>query len=491
MSVPNFVESSTETSVSNALPVRPRRLRGRRFGALAALLLLVAISILGAGWMAGCGSTADARRGDADLIVWQGFGEEEKDFLEILVKEFEASRNVTVRVDLTPFDQMETKLRSAAIAGQTPDVCFMDALKVLGLAYGEAVVKLDELEGFPSSSVAEFRKEFVGAAYDTNVINVQGKVNLYGLPAQTTCVALFYNKASFRRFHDSLVAAGLDPNRPPADWDELKAYAKAMTRPADGVYGWAINRSLWWAYPMINSYRAEMVAYTEDGKARPAFNDERAEGALQLLNDLTRGGFEGKAWVAGGLGADQGFLEGKYAMCLNGPWMVANFLGAGMDFGVAPIPTLPKSEAIRLGLLAVEATDEEYRAQIASVSNLGGQNVVMFKTCPDQELALDFMLWFTSDEIQRRWCSKLTQIPTRLSAREGLELQNAEYFNVFVEQVANTVSPPLVPLTGKLEADIFNKHLGLMFEGKKTPKAMAADVCAEMDKEILAKMNAY
>jgi multiple sugar transport system substrate-binding protein len=451
--------------------------------------------------LAGCGGepgTAKLRdASNADLTIWHGFEGEERPYFAELVKEFESAQAeklghaVRVAINYTPFPQMETKLRTATIAHETPDLCFFDALKVLGLAYGKALTRIDDIPGFPAESIEAFRSEFVPAAYDTCVVNVQGEVGLYGLPAQTTCVALFYNKAVFRRFHDSLKAAGLDPSRPPQTWDELESYAKAMTIPADGQYGWAMNRSLWWSYPMLNSTRAKLIEYAEDGKALNAFDDEKAFAGLALLEHLARSGFEGGAWRQGGLTPDQGFLEGKYAMCLNGPWKVADFLGAGLDFGVAPIPRLARAEAEKLGLIQPGATDEEWSQQVPSTSNLGGQNLVMFKTCPNKELALEFMLWFTSADVQRRWCSKLTQIPVRRAAREGLQLRNAEHFGVFVEQVSTTIAPPLVPLAGKLEVDIFNKELELLFEGAKTPQQAAAAIGEKLEKEILAKMNAF
>lgn len=52
-----------------------------------------------------------------------------------------------------------------------------------------------------------------------------GKV--YALPDDYEIILLDYNKKLFRE-------AGLDPNKPPATWDEFVAYAKKLTRDLDG-----------------------------------------------------------------------------------------------------------------------------------------------------------------------------------------------------------------------------------------------------------------
>jgi len=50
---------------------------------------------------------------------------------------------------------------------------------------------------------------------------------LYSLPMEATNLALLYNKDMFR-------AAGLDPERPPQNWDELRDYARKLTFDKDG-----------------------------------------------------------------------------------------------------------------------------------------------------------------------------------------------------------------------------------------------------------------
>ena len=54
---------------------------------------------------------------------------------------------------------------------------------------------------------------------------------MYSMPMEATNLALLYNKDMFK-------AAGLDPEHPPKNWDELQEYAKKLTldKNNDGTY---------------------------------------------------------------------------------------------------------------------------------------------------------------------------------------------------------------------------------------------------------------
>ncbi len=63
------------------------------------------------------------------------------------------------------------------------------------------------------------RDQFYNWAWDQGVYNRQ----IYGIPHETDVRVLFYNKNLFRQ-------AGLDPNKPPATWDELEQDANKLDK---------------------------------------------------------------------------------------------------------------------------------------------------------------------------------------------------------------------------------------------------------------------
>ena len=75
---------------------------------------------------------------------------------------------------------------------------------------------------------------------------------------------------------------------------------------------------------------------------------------------------------------EQGFINGKYAMILTGPWNLKRF--EGIDFDVSLVPADPAGTS----------------------SNVGGSNMVVFRSSEHADVALDFLRWFTSRDTQLR-----------------------------------------------------------------------------------------
>ena len=53
--------------------------------------------------------------------------------------------------------------------------------------------------------------------------NSQTGGKTWGIPFQRSTIVLYYNKEAFKE-------AGLDPNRPPANWKEMAEYAQKLTK---------------------------------------------------------------------------------------------------------------------------------------------------------------------------------------------------------------------------------------------------------------------
>ncbi|MCX7626367.1 MAG: extracellular solute-binding protein, partial [Candidatus Sumerlaeaceae bacterium] len=262
------------------------------------------------------------------LTLWQGFKFKEVTLLRENIAEFQKrwnnqhpDRQIQIIESQVPFFDMVQKLRSAALARQVPDIAFVDVNNMVQLIYGGVARSLDTLPNFPASTIDEFRERFVPGAYDTNVAVFRGKRHLFGIPAQTTTLALFYNKKMFREKADALRAAGCDPERPPRDWDEFIRYAKVLTDPAREIYGFGMNGSFWFTMPFFNQYGTEFIKRDENGQLLPAIPSSNALAAIERkANFYLRDGIEAGAWRDGALDPDQGFKNSRYAMVLTGPW---------------------------------------------------------------------------------------------------------------------------------------------------------------------------
>ncbi len=171
-----------------------------------------------------------------------------------------------------------------------------------------------------------------------------------------TTLLLYWNKDLFE-------AAGLDPETPPATWDEFADAAVQLT--GDGQYGLAIadnNTVPMW--PILLWGNGGGVV-SDDGTTSLLDRPETIE-ALEYWGGLVVD--EGISPIGlAGADADNLFQTGRAAMEIVGPWMTTGFTEAGLNFGVAPPPAGPAGP-VTLGTsvaFAINAQSDDATAEAA------------------------------------------------------------------------------------------------------------------------------
>jgi ABC-type glycerol-3-phosphate transport system substrate-binding protein len=135
---------------------------------------------------------------------------------------FEAEHpNIKLELDYVSYADKDTKYATEIQAGAGPDVIHLHAYSLRSFIERDFLLKLDtfiEKEG---------GEEFLKPWYPQTLEMMQYEGSYYAIPADFMSMALFYNKNLFEE-------AGLDPEKPPATWDEFLEYAQALTRDRDG-----------------------------------------------------------------------------------------------------------------------------------------------------------------------------------------------------------------------------------------------------------------
>ncbi len=191
-----------------------------------------------------------------------------------LADKFTQSRpNIKVKVVTFPWGDLLPKFQ-AAIAGNNPpaagagDIAWMAKLhasgKLVDLTDALKKANVDLSDFYPA--LLEYGK-------------YSGK--LESLPVSTNNLALFYNKDLFKR-------AGLDPDKPPTTWNELRDYAKKIAALGGGIQGFEIytqpGEGLTWQFqPYLWQAGGD---YLTDNYTKPAFNNDAGKTALGFLVDL-------------------------------------------------------------------------------------------------------------------------------------------------------------------------------------------------------------
>lgn len=419
---------------------------------------LFVLMILVAVFAAGCGrkqaastqpaapAAAEKSGGPVELTIWETYRETEHALFMKIVDEFMAAHpNISIKVEQIPWGGHQAKILTAMATKSTPDVARIDVAWVTKLAKKGGILALDEY------GAAEIKDDFVPAAMASNIVD--GKI--YGLPDQTNCAVLFYNKDHFK-------AAGLDPEKPPKTWEEFVEYGKKLTNEAAGRYGFGMDNTLWWTFPFFSTFGAKFL---DESGTKCVLNSPEGIKALQFKVDLYRKyKIEAGAWIAGGVNPETGFQSGKYSMILDGPWNVARYRDAGLNFGVALVPAGPAGTA----------------------SNVGGTNMVVFNTCKHPKEAFEFLKYLTSPEVQARWAKELKQVPVNLKAYDLVDTSADPYLAVFMEQMKTAVARPQVENYDMLE-EIINPEMETALNGTKTVEEALNAAVERINSEIFGQ----
>lgn len=168
-----------------------------------------------------------------------------------------------------------------------------------------------------------------------DVYTVDGKV--YGVPRTNYSMGLLYNKKLFAQ-------AGLDPNKPPATWEEVRAAAKKIAGIGKGYVGYADysaqNQGGWHFTAEMFSQGGDVV--TPDGK-KATVDTPEGKAVLQNLKDMR--------WADNSMGTKQLLIlndvqqmmgAGKLGMYIsapdNIPILVKEKGGKYEDLALAPMP---------------------------------------------------------------------------------------------------------------------------------------------------------
>ncbi|UBU16585.1 ABC transporter substrate-binding protein [Nonomuraea gerenzanensis] len=297
---------------------------------------------------AGCGSSGETAADGKVTISYAIWDKNDQPSSEKIIAAFQqANPNVTVKLEVTPWEQYWTKLQTAASGGVTPDVFWMNSLNVRMYAKGGIIAPVEEPKaaGLPGAVVDGYR-------YD-------GK--LYALPHHVSIPALWYNKQLFKE-------AGVEPPTADWTWDDVKAAAEKLTDPGKQQFGILA--------PMLNQvgyYNTMLQAggqvISPDGK-RSGFGDPASVQGLEFWTGLIEEKTAPAAEVYGDTDPIQLFQSGKYGMFYGGIWFASTYWADPAfreRIDVAPLPKGPAREAvILLGLANAVSAKTEHPKEAAA-----------------------------------------------------------------------------------------------------------------------------
>lgn len=251
------------------------------------------------------------------ISFWNSFTGSDGDMLVKLVYQFneENPDGITVEMDIS--SDFDSQLSTAFAAGTGPTMILSSS--AYRFTYGDYMQDISDVFDKTNLDKTDFIQSYLDYCSEGDA--------LYFVPFQVVGYYMYWNKDLFE-------AAGLDPENPPATWDEWQSMAEQITDESKNVYGSGISYD--YAYQIAHiMQRFGGLAVTDDNGAWKA-NFAGNSGYADFLNMY-------KKLVDNGdnpLEADTDSMvsAGQIGITVGGPWVTAGLDTAGVNYGIGLIP---------------------------------------------------------------------------------------------------------------------------------------------------------
>lgn len=419
------------------MKVLPGKLMARSFIMILAVVLLLSL-----------GFAVFAAAKSVSLTLWVPFSGPDGPNMKKIVDDFNREYNdrINVKFVIVPQNQYYNTVDLAFAGRQAlPNILVMHVDQLATYATRGVLAEVDPIIAKSGMSAGDFP----GTVWNAAVVN--GK--RYAIPWDIHPLVLYWNKDLFK-------AAGLDPNKPPTNRKEFLEYAKKLTNPANGQWGYVVP-TLWpqqFLYPtLLFQNGGQFVG--KNGKI--AFNSPEAIEALQFERDLI------VKYKVSPPGVPQDgevtlFRQGKNAMQFNGPWMMNAWKEAGINFGVAPVPMLgTKKQAVYANahtfVIPAKVNDDAEMEVVGTFVRYLGEN------------SFD---WALSG-----------QAPAYNKARETAQFKALYQQPQVAREFPYVQFVPQIPNWGQIERPLW-EEINLALLGSKTPEKALNDAAEKAEKEM-------
>jgi sn-glycerol 3-phosphate transport system substrate-binding protein len=315
--------------------------------------------------------------------------------IDALATDFERQRpGIRVKpIYAGTYQETIVKALTAHRSGNPPAASVLLSTDMFTLIDEDAVVALDELV------TGDIDKAWLESFFPAFMLNSRTGGRTWGAPFQRSTVVLYWNKELFQE-------AGLDPDTPPATWEEQLDFARKLTKgDAQGGTQWGIQiPSSGFPYWLFQGLATQAGGTLMNAEGNATFYDgQEIVSALTYWVDLSRRHKVHPPGVVEWGTTPKDFFERKAAMMWTTTGNLTNVrANAKFPFGVAMLPA-----GKRRG------------------SPTGGGNFYVFKQAPraQQQAAFEFIRWVTAPERAAQWCVDTGYVAVRGDAFQTPALQ--------------------------------------------------------------------
>ena len=343
----------------------------KRRGMATVLAGTMVLSMLG-----GFAVQADEESYDPITIqFWNGWtGSDGQVLMEYVDKFNETNKwNITVEMDMS--SEFRDKITTAMAADAAPALILGNAADKY--TYDGKLRKLYEIW-----DNTDIKKEDFVSSYLDSLSTDDG---LYGVPFQISSYVMYWNKDLFEK-------AGLDPETPPATYDEWTEMAQKLTDPDSHVYGSGLSYTNVGADACIMQMFGGLEVTEQDGKWHANF--ENNQGYIDFVSWFKTQFDNGSNPTESDL--DTMFVSNQLGLYITGAWLMADLNTYGINYGVTTLIETPEGgkqapSNTQCFMVTSSASDEEALAAERFIS--------WWHTGNDDEAIEDTAVYAWSDRI--------------------------------------------------------------------------------------------
>jgi multiple sugar transport system substrate-binding protein len=247
----------------------------------------------------------------------------------------------TVKWELGDFDT-NTKIMAALASNTPPPVAHLGRWQIGDMAIRNAIIPLDDY----IASSKTFKWENVWSRMQKDC-TMWGKK--WTVPLSTDTRAFFYNRRLLRE-------AGLDPEKPPTTWEQLKDAAVKLTKKDEGGRLEQIGFTPTFANPPVYLMFFSVLwckggDIVNDDLTKITIASQQGIDAMAYLKDLmdAQGGYEAASAFTSALTPGENldaFTIEKVATMMMGQWVFTTYdkYAPDLDYGIIPGPTFEGSD---------------------------------------------------------------------------------------------------------------------------------------------------
>ncbi|ANK93433.1 MULTISPECIES: ABC transporter substrate-binding protein [Rhizobium] len=270
-----------------------------------------------------CLVSAASAAENVEMWVRSGIG----DAFKKVVEAYNSSHENKVVMTEVPFSELVQKYATAIAGGQAPDALSMD------LIYNPAFAAAGQLE-----DLTDWAKSlpYFNSLSPSHVRLGTYQDKIYGLPLSVETSVFAWNKDLYKK-------AGLDPERAPANWDEITANAEKIRALGDDTYGFYFSGGgcggcmIFTFTPLVWGAGADILS--ADSK-KATLDTPQMRKAVDIYRNMVR-----KDLVPAGAASDNGtnfltFTNGKIGQQSLGAFAIGTLVTQHpeINFGVTLIP---------------------------------------------------------------------------------------------------------------------------------------------------------